>query len=85
MRIALNELWLAGLDSTAVFAYAPGRGLVWMDPRGWRVVLGQGPGVAERLRVAAWLGDSLQARGLTPRFVDVRFPTAPYYSLTNEW
>ncbi len=85
VRIALNELWRAGLDSTAVFQYVPGRGLVWADPRGWRVVLGEGPGMTERLQVATWLGDSLQARGLKPRFVDVRFPTAPYYSLTNEW
>ena len=31
------------------------------------------------------LAASLEARGLTPRFVDVRFPDAPYYSETNEW
>jgi hypothetical protein len=27
----------------------------------------------------------LVAQDLTPRFVDVRFPDAPYYSLTNDW
>jgi hypothetical protein len=32
-----------------------------------------------------WLAADLKARGLTPRFVDVRFVDAPYYSLTNDW
>jgi hypothetical protein len=27
----------------------------------------------------------LEGRGIKPKFVDVRFPEAPYYSLTNEW
>ena len=39
----------------------------------------------ERLEVLEWLAADLEARGLTPRFVDVRFVDAPYYSLTNDW
>lgn len=85
VRAALNDLWLAGMDSTAVFQYVPGRGLVFTDPRGWSVVLGEGSGMAQRMRVAELLGSSLQQRGLTPLYVDVRFPEAPYYSLTNQW
>lgn len=85
VRVALAELWAAGVDVPSLLAYVPGRGLTFTDERGWRVILGEGPGLAERLQVLAWLAADLEARGLTPRFVDVRFPDAPYYSLVNEW
>jgi len=84
VRVALTELWLVGADVSQLL-YVPGRGLTFTDERGWRIILGQGPGMAGRLRVLEWLVADLEARGLTPRFVDVRFPDAPYYSLTNEW
>lgn len=85
VRVALAELWTAGVDAPPSLTYVPARGLVFVDERGWRVILGQGPGMDRRLRVLEWLAADLEARGLTPRFVDVRFPDAPYYSLTNEW
>ena len=85
VRVALAELWAAGADVTSTLTYVPGRGLVYTDERGWRVILGQGPGMNRRLQVLQWLAADLQARGLTPRFIDVRFPDAPYYSLTNDW
>ena len=78
-------MWAAGLDVSPSLDYAPERGLVFVNEQGWRVILGQGPGMGERLQVLERLASSLTARGLTPRFVDVRFPDAPYYSLTNEW
>ncbi|HEY66663.1 MAG: hypothetical protein DRI79_08920 [Chloroflexi bacterium] len=84
VRVALTELWTAGANVSPLL-YVPGRGLVFTDERGWRVIVGQGPGMAERLRVLEHLAANLQARGLTPRFVDVRFPDAPYYSEKNEW
>jgi len=84
VHIALTELWTTGADVSPLL-YVPGRGLVFTDERGWRVVAGQGPGMDERLRVLEWLAADLEARGLTPRFVDVRFADAPYYSLTNDW
>jgi hypothetical protein len=68
-----------------VFTYAPERGLTFSEDAGVRVVLGAGPGIASRMRTAERLLDTLRSRGLTPRFVDVRFLEAPYYSLTNEW
>jgi hypothetical protein len=85
VRVALAELWSSGMSVPSSLAYVPGRGLVFTDERGWRVILGQGPGMGRRLQVLEWLAADLQARGLTPRFVDVRFPDAPYYSLTNDW
>ncbi len=85
VRIGLAELWTSGADVSPPFTYVPGRGLVFTDERGWRVIVGQGPGMAVRLQVLEWLAADLEARGLTPRFVDVRFSDAPYYSLTNDW
>jgi hypothetical protein len=93
VRIALAELWAVsgagnpppGVGESASLDYVPGRGLVLTDERGWRVILGQGPGMDERLRVLERLVANLEARGLRPRFVDVRFADAPYYSLTNDW
>jgi len=85
VRVALAELWTAGGNVPSSLTYVPARGLTFVDERGYRVILGQGPGMDERLRVLEWLQSDLEARGLAPRFVDVRFPDAPYYSLTNEW
>jgi hypothetical protein len=85
VHVALAELWAAGVDVTSSLTYVPDRGLVFTDERGWRIILGQGPGMVKRLQVLQWLAADLQARGLTPRFIDVRFPDAPYYSLTNDW
>jgi len=85
VRVALAELWAVGVDALPSLTYVPARGLVFVDEQGWRVILGQGPGMDRRLQVLEWLEADLEARSLTPRFVDVRFPDAPYYSLTNEW
>ena len=93
VRAALTELWMTGGVGTPPHGvgvpqslyYVPGRGLVFTDEHGWRVILGQGPGMDERLQVLGRLVVALEARGLTPRFVDVRFADAPYYSLTNDW
>jgi len=85
MRVALAELWATGADVSPSLSYVPGRGLVLTDERGWRVIVGQGPGMDRRLQVLEWLAADLEGRGLTPRFVDVRFSDAPYYSLTNDW
>ncbi|MEA3338515.1 MAG: cell division protein FtsQ/DivIB [Chloroflexota bacterium] len=84
VRVALSELWLVGADVSRLL-YVPDRGLTCTNERGWRIILGQGPGMAERWRALKLLTGDLEVRGLTPRFVDVRFPDAPYYSLTNEW
>jgi len=85
VRVALAELWSAGADISPLLYYTPDRGFVLTDSRGWRVIVGQGPGMDKRLQVLEWLAADLQARGLTPKFVDVRFFDAPYYSLTNDW
>jgi hypothetical protein len=86
VRVALSELWAMGVDDIpSELQYVPSRGLAFINEQGWRVIVGQGAGMAERLRVFEQLAKYLKARDLTPRFVDVRFPGAPYYSLTTDW
>lgn len=85
VHVALSELWASGAEMSPVLDYLPTRGLVVIDGRGWRVIVGKGSGIEERLQVLELLAADLQGRGLTPRYVDVRFPKAPYYSLTNDW
>jgi hypothetical protein len=82
--LALSELSSLGLDFSDPLTYEPGRGFAFVDERGWRVVVGDGPGVARRMRVLEAVASDLQARQVTPRFIDVRFPEAPYYSLAND-
>lgn len=84
VRVALAELWAARVDISRVLHYVPGQGLVITDRRGWRVVVGQGPGMDKRLQVLERLAANLEARGLTPRFVDVRLPEVPHYSLASD-
>lgn len=85
VHVALTELWEAGVEIAPLIYYVPGRGLMLTDAHGWRIVVGQGAGMARRLEVLEQLTADLEARGVAPRFVDVRFPEAPYYSLTNDW
>jgi hypothetical protein len=82
--VGLEELERLGVRPGPIL-YRPGRGLVLEDPAGWRVVVGQGTGMARRLQVYMKIRAHLVAKGITPRFVDVRFPDAPYYSVTNDW
>lgn len=82
VRVALSELWTSGQDVPTEFDYEPDRGLSFTDRRGWLVIVGRGSGMDERLRALESLVAHLESRGVTPMFVDVRFPKAPYYSRT---
>ncbi|HEY75840.1 MAG TPA: FtsQ-type POTRA domain-containing protein [Thermoflexia bacterium] len=81
---ALVELERLGVPPQPVM-YREGRGLVLTDEEGWKVIVGEGSGMAERMAVYARVKEYLLANGIHPLFVDVRFPKAPYYSVTNEW
>lgn len=84
--VLLGIAELTGLGvGPGMVSYRSGRGLVLQDPAGWRVIVGQGTGMEERLQVYAEIRDHLLANDIRPTFVDVRFPSAPYYSETNEW
>jgi hypothetical protein len=79
VRVALAELWESGRDLPPTFQYSPAQGLSFVDEHGWRIIVGQGSGMMRRLQVLEDLVVHLEARGVTPHFVDVRFSEAPYY------
>ena len=59
-------------------------GFGWDDPRGWRVYFGtSGRDVELKMRVYESMVASLTQRGIQPALINVTYPTAPYYRLTQ--
>ena len=59
-------------------------GLGWIDPRGWQVFFGNGSReMPARLSVYQALLGLFQTKGIAPAFVNVQFPTAPYYRMNQ--
>lgn len=84
VRVALVELWENGRHLPSEYQYDPEQGLSFVDAHGWRVIVGQGSGMARRLEVLEQLVTHLESQGVAPRFVDVRFPEAPYYAAATD-
>jgi hypothetical protein len=64
----------------SVLLFDPKYGLGWVDARGWTVWFGAAPGETDmKLRVYASLVESILGRGITPTFINVAYPSAPYY------
>lgn len=64
----------------SVLLYNPKFGIGWVDARGWTVWFGSNADQTDvRLRVYSALVDSLAQRGITPSFINVAYPGAPYY------
>ena len=59
-------------------------GFGWNDPRGWRVYFGTTPNDVElKMRVYELMVSSLTQRGIRPALINVTYPTAPYYRMTQ--
>lgn len=59
-------------------------GLGWNDPRGWRVYFGtQASDVELKVRVYESMVNSLSQRGIRPALINVTYPTAPYYRMSE--
>jgi cell division septal protein FtsQ len=59
-------------------------GFGWDDPRGWRVYFGvSGNDVELKMRVYEAMVNSLTQRGIRPAMINVTYPTAPYYRMTQ--
>lgn len=59
-------------------------GFGWNDPRGWRVYFGTGASDVElKMRVYESMVNSLTVRGIRPALINVSFPTAPYYRMSQ--
>lgn len=59
-------------------------GFGWNDPRGWRAYFGATPNDIElKMRVYEAMVASLTQRGIRPALINVTYPTAPYYRMTQ--
>jgi hypothetical protein len=59
-------------------------GFGWNDPRGWRAYFGMTARDVElKMRVYESLVTSLIQRGIQPALINVTYPAAPYYRLTE--
>jgi len=64
--------------------YEKGYGFGWNDPRGWRVHFGTSAGDIElKMRVYETMVNSLTQRGIRPALINVMYPSAPYYRMTQ--
>ena len=59
-------------------------GFGWNEPRGWKVYFGTAASDMElKMRVYESLVASLTQRGIRPALINVTYPTAPYYRLSE--
>jgi cell division septal protein FtsQ len=64
--------------------YSPDFGFGWTDPRGWRVYFGTSANDVElKMRVYESMVNSLTQRGIRPAMINVTYPTAPYYRMSQ--
>jgi cell division septal protein FtsQ len=64
--------------------YESEMGFGWNDPRGWRVYFGtKASDVELKMRVYESLVNSLAQKGIRPALINVTYPTAPYYRMTQ--
>lgn len=68
----------------AVILYDASFGFGWDDPRGWRVYFGtSGNDIELKMRVYESMVNSLTQRGIRPALINMTYPTAPYYRMSN--
>ena len=64
--------------------YDAGMGFGWNDPHGWRVHFGtKASDVELKMRVYESMVNSLTQRGIRPALINVTYPTAPYYRMSQ--
>jgi cell division septal protein FtsQ len=64
--------------------YDAGSGFGWNDPRGWRVYFGTSAKDVElKMRVYESMVASLTQRGIRPASINVTYPAAPYYRMSE--
>ena len=68
----------------AQILYDASFGFGWNDPRGWKVYFGTSASDVElKMRVYESMVASLTQRGIQPAMINVTYPTAPYYRLSE--
>jgi cell division septal protein FtsQ len=61
------------------YRYSGAHGLEFDDERGFPVYLGLGEDMSDRVMIWKALRKDLSQRSVQPKFVDIRYPLAPYY------
>lgn len=68
----------------AVILYNEAFGFGWNDPRGWRAYFGTTASDVElKMRVYEEMVNTLTQRGIRPALINVTYPTAPYYRMSQ--
>ncbi|MBK9924894.1 MAG: FtsQ-type POTRA domain-containing protein [Anaerolineales bacterium] len=79
----LNGLY-GHVPTGAPILYEKDNGFGWNDPRGWRVYFGTSSNDVElKMRVYESMVASLTQRGIRPALINVMYPTAPYYRMSQ--
>jgi cell division septal protein FtsQ len=61
------------------YQYSTDHGLSFRNDQGWEIRLGIGPEMETRLGLMQEFEAYFQSQGITPSYLDLRFPEAPYY------
>jgi cell division septal protein FtsQ len=61
------------------YQYSDQYGLAFVNEQGWPVRLGEGADIGVKLKVLNAVTDYLVNDGITPVFIDVQYPDAPFY------
>ena len=67
------------LPAVQRYRFSGAHGLEFDDERGFPVYLGLADEMSDRVMIWKALRDSLAAREVQPKFVDIRYPLAPFY------
>nr|MBN1229290.1 FtsQ-type POTRA domain-containing protein [Anaerolineae bacterium] len=82
--VILGSQYLKTLRETiTVLYYDPARGLSFDDDRGWRAYFGVGTDMDLKNVIYEQILADLFSRGLTPEYVDISNPEAPYYRVST--
>jgi hypothetical protein len=66
------------------YKYTTEHGLEFQSERGFPVYLGLGDNMADRAMMWKAVDAELDGQGVTPQFVDLRYPVAPYFVSSND-
>ncbi|HEY9151763.1 MAG TPA: hypothetical protein VIN60_02675, partial [Anaerolineales bacterium] len=78
------QILAPNVPSGVTLTYDPHYGLGWSDSRGWQAYFGSdSKDMDMRLRVYQALVNSLLQRGIYPVLINVQYPNAPYYRLSQ--
>ena len=84
-RIVTAVLAVAqALPNVRHYKYSAEHGLEFQSDRDFPVYLGLGENMADRAMLWKALDAQLEQQGITPKFVDLRYPVAPYFVRDDE-